>query len=64
MDQAQAMPPSAQSTVTLDLWREQAATLAGRLDAREITPTQLIEMYLERCDRLEPSRPLSVARTK
>jgi Asp-tRNA(Asn)/Glu-tRNA(Gln) amidotransferase A subunit family amidase len=48
-------PPSAQSTVILELWREQAATLAGRLDAREITPTQLIEMYLERCDRLEPS---------
>jgi aspartyl-tRNA(Asn)/glutamyl-tRNA(Gln) amidotransferase subunit A len=37
-----------------ELWREEAATLSERLAAREITPTQLLEMYLERCDRLNP----------
>ena len=37
-----------------ELWREEAATLSALLDARQITPTQLLDVYLERCDRLEP----------
>jgi aspartyl-tRNA(Asn)/glutamyl-tRNA(Gln) amidotransferase subunit A len=36
------------------LWREDAVTLSGRLARQEITPTQLLSMYLERCDRLNP----------
>jgi aspartyl-tRNA(Asn)/glutamyl-tRNA(Gln) amidotransferase subunit A len=38
-----------------ELWREDAFSLAALLDAGEITPTQLLAMYLERCDRLEPT---------
>src|SRR5260221_343455 len=37
-----------------DLWRVDASTLAGMLDASKITPSELVEMYLDRCDRLEP----------
>src|SRR5262245_3531532 len=37
-----------------ELWREEAATLSALLDARQITPPQLLDVYLERCDRLEP----------
>ena len=39
---------------TAELWREEAATLPALLDARQITPTQLLEIYLARCDRLDP----------
>jgi aspartyl-tRNA(Asn)/glutamyl-tRNA(Gln) amidotransferase subunit A len=37
-----------------DLWRADASTLGGMLDASKITPSELVEMYLDRCDRLEP----------
>lgn len=37
-----------------DLWRVDASTLGAMLDANKITPTELVEMYLDRCDRLEP----------
>ena len=42
------------TTASPELWQEEAATLSERLDAREITPTQLLDMYLERCDRFNP----------
>lgn len=41
-------------TVSAELWREEASTLSERLETREITPTQLLDMYLERCNRLNP----------
>ncbi len=47
-------PKQAAETASAELWREEAATLSERLDAREITPTQLLDMYLERCNRLNP----------
>jgi aspartyl-tRNA(Asn)/glutamyl-tRNA(Gln) amidotransferase subunit A len=37
-----------------DRWRADASTLGNMLDADEVTPTELLEMYLDRCDRLEP----------
>ncbi len=36
-----------------ELWRGDAVDLAARLASREITPMQLLEVCLERCDRLE-----------
>jgi Asp-tRNA(Asn)/Glu-tRNA(Gln) amidotransferase A subunit family amidase len=41
------MPPS-------DLWRADASTLSKMIEAKEVTPTELVEMYLDRCDQLEP----------
>src|ERR1700754_2251202 len=41
------MPPS-------DFWRADASALSKMIEAREITPTELVEMYLGRCDQLEP----------
>ncbi len=38
-----------------ELWRLEAAELARKLDAREIAPTELLDMYLARCDRLQPA---------
>lgn len=38
-----------------DLWRTDAATLSRALDAGAVTPSALIEMYLDRCERLEPA---------
>jgi aspartyl-tRNA(Asn)/glutamyl-tRNA(Gln) amidotransferase subunit A len=37
-----------------DWWRAGTSTLDSMLDANEVTPTELLEMYLDRCDRLEP----------
>ena len=37
-----------------DLWQEDVVSLASRLDEKDITPVQLLEMYLARCDRLQP----------
>jgi aspartyl-tRNA(Asn)/glutamyl-tRNA(Gln) amidotransferase subunit A len=37
-----------------DLWRADTSTLGNMLGASKITPTELVEMYLDRCDRLEP----------
>jgi aspartyl-tRNA(Asn)/glutamyl-tRNA(Gln) amidotransferase subunit A len=37
-----------------DLWRADASTLGRMLDANTTTPIELVEMYLDRCDRLEP----------
>ena len=42
-------------TAATELWREEAASLAARLDAGEVTPTQLLDLYLERCERLQPT---------
>src|SRR5262245_15830455 len=36
----------------IEFWREDAAGLAALLDAGQTTPMALLEMYLERCDRL------------
>lgn len=41
------MPPS-------DLWRADASTLSKMIEAKDVTPTELVEMYLDRCDQLEP----------
>jgi aspartyl-tRNA(Asn)/glutamyl-tRNA(Gln) amidotransferase subunit A len=38
-----------------ELWRQDAVALSARLAAGEVTPTQLLEMYLARCERLEPT---------
>lgn len=40
--------------VPSDLWRTDASALGSMLDAKTTTPTELVEMYLDRCDRLEP----------
>ncbi len=37
-----------------DLWRADTSTLGNMLDTHKITPTELVKMYLDRCDRLEP----------
>ena len=37
-----------------DLWRANTSTLGNMLGANKITATELVEMYLDRCDRLEP----------
>src|SRR5262245_49481267 len=47
--------PSSAITVSPELWREDATGLAALLDTRQITPIELLEMYLERCDRLAPT---------
>jgi len=47
--------PSSAITVSAELWREDATGLAALLDTRQITPIELLEMYLERCDRLAPT---------
>ena len=44
----EALPPSG------ELWRLDAVSLSERLASEEITPVHLLDMYLERCDRLEP----------
>ncbi len=50
------MPRSAHDAASIsgELWRQDAVGLSGRLAAGEVSPVQLLEMYLERCDRLEP----------
>src|SRR5215468_8957649 len=35
-----------------ELWREDATGLAALLERGQITPIQLLDMYLERCERL------------
>lgn len=37
-----------------ELWRLEAAELSRKLDARDISPTELLDVYLARCDRLQP----------
>ncbi|HEY1781688.1 MAG TPA: amidase [Roseiarcus sp.] len=37
-----------------DLWRNDAATLSSLLADGAVAPTDLVEMYLARCDRLQP----------
>lgn len=37
-----------------DLWRADASALSKMIEAKEVTPTELVEMYLDRCDQLEP----------
>ncbi|WP_291642461.1 amidase [Bosea sp. (in: a-proteobacteria)] len=37
-----------------EYWQQDAAGLARLLDAGAVTPSDLLEMYLERCERLEP----------
>lgn len=37
-----------------DLWQEDVASLAARLEAKEVSPVELLDMYLRRCDRLQP----------
>jgi aspartyl-tRNA(Asn)/glutamyl-tRNA(Gln) amidotransferase subunit A len=51
------MPSSAHAsrTAAAELWREDATGLAALLDTGQITPIQLLDMYLERCDRLAPT---------
>lgn len=44
----------AKSVKVDDLWQEDVASLASRLDEKDITPVQLLNMYLARCDRLQP----------
>src|SRR5215218_4677648 len=48
-------PAVAPQTAAAELWREEAVTLAERLEAREITATQLLDIYLDRLERLEPT---------
>jgi aspartyl-tRNA(Asn)/glutamyl-tRNA(Gln) amidotransferase subunit A len=50
------MPFSVHALRTADaaLWREDAVGQSALLDAGKITPLQLLEMYLERCDRMGP----------
>jgi aspartyl-tRNA(Asn)/glutamyl-tRNA(Gln) amidotransferase subunit A len=48
-------PARAPQTAAAELWREEAVTLAERLEAREITATQLLDIYLDRLERLEPT---------
>src|SRR4051794_17944844 len=48
-------PARAPQTASAELWREEAVTLAERLEAREITATQLLDIYLDRLERLEPT---------
>src|SRR5215470_17820579 len=38
-----------------EFWREDATGLAALLNAGRTTPIELLEMYLERCDRLGPA---------
>src|SRR5262245_39108214 len=51
------MPSSAHAsrTAVAELWREDATRLAALLDTGQITPIELLEMYLERCERLAPT---------
>ena len=37
-----------------DVWRADIATLGQMLSEKKITPTEIVELYLDRCDRLEP----------
>jgi len=37
-----------------DLWRQDALTLGRILDEGAVTSSELVEMYLDRCDRLQP----------
>ncbi len=39
----------------MDYWKHDATSLARLLDAGTVTPSDLLEMYLDRCARLEPS---------
>lgn len=38
----------------MEYWRQDATGLARLIDAGAVTPSELLEMYLERCARLEP----------
>jgi Asp-tRNA(Asn)/Glu-tRNA(Gln) amidotransferase A subunit family amidase len=51
------MPSSAHAsrTAAAELWREDATGLAALLDTGQTTPIQLLDMYLERCERLAPT---------
>lgn len=42
------------SMLQSDLWRADATTLSARLNERAVTSTELVEMYLARCERLQP----------
>jgi aspartyl-tRNA(Asn)/glutamyl-tRNA(Gln) amidotransferase subunit A len=48
------MPQDAK-TASPELWREEAASLTELLQAGETTPTELLDIYLERFERLEPT---------
>lgn len=37
-----------------DLWLADASTLGRMIEAKEITPTELMQVHLDRCDRFEP----------
>jgi aspartyl-tRNA(Asn)/glutamyl-tRNA(Gln) amidotransferase subunit A len=43
------------SPANTEFWREDATGLAALLDAGMTTPIELLQMYLERCDRLGPA---------
>jgi aspartyl-tRNA(Asn)/glutamyl-tRNA(Gln) amidotransferase subunit A len=51
------MPRSAHDTAppSSELWRQDAVGLSARIASGAVTPKQLLEMYLARCDRLQPT---------
>ncbi len=46
--------PSKPQSPPADLWREDVASLSAYLDAGTVSPVDLLDMYLGRCDRLQP----------
>jgi len=40
--------------ISTDLWRYDAVALSGLLDAGTVTPVELLDLFLARCERLNP----------